>query len=633
MKFPTVRLGALTACAIALAGLVACSVSPVASPPGNSSAGSPGMAATAPRLPAGKGRDAFVVFSGGGTPLSNNYSQFLQARALATFFERRYPADSTWVFFGVGNREGEPPRLADARKQLKHGNQLVESWLPGVLPRNRPATRESFLQALRTEILPTVKDGGTLFLFIGDHGTVSSGEKPESVVTMWQLKQSAPGSASWSTDNKEVLSVTELRAVLAEGIGRGRVVFCMTQCHSGGFHYLGVPREVVPSAGWFAGPAPASPPAGPALLAAGFTATDEESLAAGCDPDPDPEKWAGYERFVPECLLGLDLFTLEPSGTGLRSFAAAHDAAIMVDRTIDKPRSSSEQFLERWAQAIEKLAANPAALKPRAAAAVRAFAVTVDTGRIETTDPQLRAKVAEFDRYTASLLEQNTALKELLLAGARRQLDEAIGPMAGRPGSPGGRGGRGAGSDVARKAWRDVVRPAWKAAVMAGEVKELPAAAVAFEKRLLALEDGGRDFMFPTGGGNPMLNEIFWRSGYAFPDKLDSAKAEAVSLWGAERRRQIVAWAKASADQSVREAGGTIDGPGARRTTATVAPGGRGNVSTRPLSRKTAAERVLFYRRTLAAWACLIAMDERSALDQLQALTELERTPLPLPAS
>jgi hypothetical protein len=49
------------------------------------------------------------------------------------------------------------------------------------------------------------------------------------------------------------------------------------------------------------------------------------------------------------------------------------------------------------------------------------------------------------------------------------------------------------------------------------------------------------------------------------------------------------------------------------------------------LSRKTAAERVLFYRRTLAAWAFLLALDERPALARIAELTALERTPLPPP--
>ena len=623
----------------ALLVLAGCMLPPAAAPSAQTAASAATTAAVAaPRpAPAGKAHNAFVLLSGGGTPLSNNYSQYLQARAVAEFFARRYPSDPTWVFFGVGNRAGETPVLADARHQVKRDNLIVESWLPGLLPHNRPATRESFLKALREEILPTVRDGGTLFLFIGDHGSLSRGDKPESVVTMWQLKQNSPGSTGWSTDNKEELSVTDLRTALTEGLGQGRVVFCMTQCHSGGFHYLGLPREIAAPAAWFAnavvgGTRPAPPPF---LRAAGFTATDEESLAAGCEPDPDPEKWAGYERFVPESLLGLDLFTLEPTGTALHSFAEAHEAATLVDRTIDKPRATSEQFLERWAQTIEKVVGNPTGLSASAAKAVQAFNQAVDTGRIQSADLRVREKSAEFEHFTSRLIEQNASLKTLLLSGTRKQLEEAIGPAASRPGAPGGRGGRGGGSAETRTAWRDVVRPAWKTAVLAGDVKQLPAAAVGFEKRLLELEDGGRDFMTAQGGGNPMLNEIYWRSGYAFPDKLDRAKAEAVAQWAVERRRIVAEWAKASADAKIRAAGETLGVGGARRPVAAApAPGqGRSNVSTRPLSRKTAAERVLFYRRTLAAWECLVALNERGALEQLQTLIELEHTPLPPPAT
>ena len=619
-------------------------------------AGCTAVAPTVPRPAARTGpgaasvrgsRDAFVLLSGGGTPLSNNYSQFLQARAVESYFAHRYPADSSWVFFGVGNRAGELPALADTRKQLKRDDRLVESWLPGSLPHNRPATRESFLKALRDEILPVVQDGGTLFLFIGDHGSLSRGNQPESVVTMWQLKQNAPGSTGWSTDPKEELSVTDLRAALADGLGRGRVVFCMTQCHSGGFHYLGVPREIAPPAAWFTvAPAGAARGSAPFPLIAGFTATDEESLAAGCEPDPDPEKWAGYERFAAEFLLGQDLFTLETMGPGLPSFAAAHESAILVDRTIDKPRATSEQLLDRWAVAIEKLAATPRGLTPKAAAAVQAFGRAVDSGRVETSDPDVRAKSADYARYTARLAEQNAAAKDLLVAGTRKQLEDAIGPVAGRPGSPGtGRGGGAGGNSPLRTAWRDVIRPAWKAAVLAGAVAELPADAVEFEKRLLTLEDGGRDFM--TATGNPMLNETYWRSGYAFPDKLDQTKADAVTVWAVERRGRIADWAKASDDEKVRAAGVTLAPTTIRRPAATtmalnpaitaaVSPAAaatRTNVSARPLSRKTAAERVLFYRRTLAAWQCLVALDDREALAQLNALIQIERTPLPPPAA
>ena len=88
--------------------------------------------------PAAKPRDAYVLLSGGGTPLSNNYSQYLQAKGIAAYLGRECPPDATWVFFGVGNRDGTAPVLADARRELKQDGLVVQSWLPGSLARNRP---------------------------------------------------------------------------------------------------------------------------------------------------------------------------------------------------------------------------------------------------------------------------------------------------------------------------------------------------------------------------------------------------------------------------------------------------------------------------------------------------------------
>jgi hypothetical protein len=46
------------------------------------------------------------------------------------------------------------------------------------------------------------------------------------------------------------------------------------------------------------------------------------------------------------------------------------------------------------------------------------------------------------------------------------------------------------------------------------------------------------------------------------------------------------------------------------------------------LSEKTAAERVLFYRRVLAAWEFLVALQAQSALAELQLLIGLEQMPV-----
>ncbi len=154
-------------------------------------------------------RDAYVLLSGGGTPLSNNYSQYLQARAVADHLARTCPPESVWVFFGAGNRPDAPPILADARRETRRDGLVLQSWEPGILRNNRAATRDNFLRALRDEILPTVRDGGTLHLFVGDHGELAGKDDArESAITMWQLKPGRRG-RGWITDDKEVLGVAE----------------------------------------------------------------------------------------------------------------------------------------------------------------------------------------------------------------------------------------------------------------------------------------------------------------------------------------------------------------------------------------------------------------------------------------
>src|SRR6185503_6822480 len=89
-----------------------------------------------------RARDAFVVISGGNSPMDNNYSQYLQARAVAGWLDQTYPRNSVWVFFGAGNVEGGKPVLSDVYRQVNRDGLMVDTWLPGPLPRNRPARRD-----------------------------------------------------------------------------------------------------------------------------------------------------------------------------------------------------------------------------------------------------------------------------------------------------------------------------------------------------------------------------------------------------------------------------------------------------------------------------------------------------------
>ena len=593
-----------------LAGLVTAALVGCVNDPAQPTVPSAGLSAQAA---GGKPQNAYVLLSGGGSPLDNNYSQYLQAKAIAQFFLRESTGAPSWIFFGVGNREGHPPLLADVRHDKPHNGRLVSAWLPGVLPENRPATRANFLRALREEILPAVRSGGTLFLFVGDHGELTGkGENRESAITLWGLKRDSEG--EWNDDAKELLRVGDLRQALTEGLGAGRVVFCMTQCHSGGFHNLGVAREMTAPRHWFStSPNWAGASAtGVRLKVAGFTATDQASLAAGCDAAPDPELWRGYERFLPEQLLGIDLMTGQRKGAGAASFAAAHEPATLVDDTIDKPRATSEHYLERWAHLIETRLMQ-ASLTPAAERAVVAFQRAVDGNPPSLSDPRAQQRAAQFRRFVLQLAEEVPDSKELLLSGSRQALETATRARGERGSGRGGR--RGAMTDV-RRAWTDTLRPAWKQAVKANRVPGLSGAAREFEQHLLALEDDGNDLLLGRNK-DTLLNEVYWSSGYAKPGTVELAKAEAVARWAAERRAQIVAWAGRALEPRIRAAAHTL-GPGPRTL----------DESARPLSAKTAVERVLFYRRVLAAWEFLLTLDAQPALAELGALIELEKTPV-----
>ena len=580
--------------------------------------------ATLPALKVAPG-DAFVVISGGGTPLSNNYSQYLQARALNDAWRARYPREAVWTFFGAGNRPGAPAVLADVRRQYKLDGLIVESWLPGELAENRPATKAEILGALQREILPRVAQGGTLTLFVGDHGELSRGKVRESAITLWQMQRTGSGAkASWRSDPKEILTVSELRAALDAGLGRGRVVFCFTCCHSGGFHHLDVPRAAPANPAWFRGLQPVacadwSETPAPARIA-GFTATTEDSLAAGCDPDPDPEKWRGYERLFPEALLGVDLMSGKKLAPALSDFAAAHTAATLLDRTIDKPFRTSEAWLERYATLIETVLAESPALTPAVRAQVERYHRIVNGEAPGVSDPAFLAQQQQTERFLAALAEQNPSVALVLLAGTRADLTPAPETTSG-----GSRRRAGAPTNI-RKLWSETIRPAWKAALVAKKVADIPEAARAFELQLIALEEKTPTKIFLPGDREAVRNELFWRSGYAQVDAKNQARAAIVARWEAGRRAAILAWARASSDEKIRAAALTWGGPERPKTTPVARAS---NVPPELGAKKEALQRALFYRRVLGAWAFLIAVDERGALERLAAWRALETSPLP----
>lgn len=599
-------------------------------------------------------KDAFVVISGGGNPGSNHYSQYLQARAYVTYLRAHYPRGSIWTFFGAGNQSGHAPVLFDVEQTSKDAKgRDSTTWIAGALPDNRPARHDEIARAFRDEILPTVKDGGMLYLFVGDHGGPSSDSRGESIISLWGWNRDPTVPYGWrSYSDSETLGVAELRRWLSAGLGRGKVVFVMSQCFSGGFHYLGLPRGEMPDPTWFAKPPAwthAIPQPKNLPLVAGFTATDDQSFASGCTSDVSADKWAGYERYLPENLTGIDLFTLKPGTLPTRpSFYDAHVQAVQADQTIDKPRSTSEQYLADWARTLEHMEQEPAVtatIKP----ALAHFRQVLDGAAPQATDAALQARADEFHRYTERMVQTNPELKDLAQA-SQAKLESVIRATQAR--SSGNRSSRYTQDEMSvetgdqllyTRLWNKAIEPAWQRALQANELTQLPAPVLAYERDLAQLRanaDEGEDpSANPASALDPDLLP-YYEGGYADPASFDPARAKIIADWENRRYRAILDWAKKSKDEKLHGAAAAVlalvparlfDPDAADE--AEDAPATAPNKHRQPRSLRPtpdiAAARILLYRQVLASWQFLLETGEKPALEKLAALTRLERSPLP----
>lgn len=604
---------------------------------------------------AAQARDAFVVISGGGDPQGNNYSQYLSARAYTNFLRSRYPEDSIWVFFGAGNVTGKPPLIADVIQTVKDANgRNRTTFIPGALLGNRPARREEIARAFRDEILPAVREGGTLYLFVGDHGSPSgphggADDFPESVITLWQWDRDPTHPHGWRdyVSPTESLGVAQLRRWLSEGLGRGRVVFTMSQCYSGGFHYLGIPRQVTPDLRWFTrtpGWVTQVKETDGMPLVAGFTATDDVSLASGCTPDVEADRWAGYERYLPEQLVGFDVFTLKPAGVVRNSLYAAHAEAALVDQTIDKPRSTSEQYLHVWAKTIERVAQEKD-VRSDIRQHLERFRDTLNGKSVQSKDPALLERQAEFKRLIDRMVAENSSLKDLPSL-TQEKLEEAASKAEPHSHSHNHSQGKHeplVDMKVANDLWNKQIAPAWLKAVEAGEVPELEKPVAAYE-----LDVAKYEASTPASGGHGHDHELqargrgvsptmagYWHSGYGDPKSFEDARAKMIDDWSRARKRRILDWAKQSGDPKVRAAAQVCEltYPPSTLDPNYVAPDAHeseeGDKKEERPSGSTAAARIQFYRQVLGAWDFLIGVNEREALARVKALTDLERTALP----
>jgi len=283
--------------------------------------------------------DQVMVLSGGGSPASNHYSQYLQAKVLSVDLQERFPDLALTVMFGAGNRSGDPAVLADVRRSPE--------MLPGFISGNRPATEKSVMDFFESVSLKKMNTDETLFLLVGGHGLpqpLAGGgfdlTFSNNCIDLWGFEADLhSGKFTEAPAAARCLSKDRLQSLLHTQVSAGRVVFAMSQCFSGGFHQMSVSHKQK------------YPSANPRIC--GFTSSAEDTIAAGCTADVESENFQGYERSLTEQLTGIDL----PSGRRLRparqSLQEAHQEATVEDLTGDIPLATSDYYLWKWALAIQ----------------------------------------------------------------------------------------------------------------------------------------------------------------------------------------------------------------------------------------------------------------------------------------
>lgn len=266
-------------------------------------------------------------------PVFNRLSVYVQTRTLVAALRKRCGRSNVAVLFGAGNNETRRT-FPDVYTRLASAAGIIDAFRYGIISGNVAATKENVRKWFKKRRL--VCD--TFYLFVLGHGEAGakSASGSNARITLWGYDKKR---RKLQDGERASLSLKELEVLIQHRIKAKRVVFVMTQCHSGGFHRLSVKFSN------------GQPSLNPSLF--GFSATTADLPAQGCHATMD-STYCGYERDFPDHFLD-----------GSKSIYAAHLATCFSDVTEDVPCTTLDDYLECWFHANAKADANHATARHR----------------------------------------------------------------------------------------------------------------------------------------------------------------------------------------------------------------------------------------------------------------------------
>jgi len=288
-------------CSFALA-LAACKGTEQTAPPNGPQSQQPGL--------------EVVLINGGGRPASNYQSHLLHVEQLHQLLRRSgIPGSAITIFSSDGSDPEADLAVRELQREadfwLLRGTRLERGLQTQTTYENsevgevtlRPASNEA-LRAFFQDAARRLGAGGTLLLYVTDHGTKNRQDTSNNRITLWGKDES--------------LSVTELQELIGWLDPGVRVVALMSQCYSGAFANL-----------MYTGAADGAPRGN----VCGFYSSTAERSAYGCYPENRDKDNVGHSfRFIDAL-------------RQTRSFPEAHEQVLVTDRTPDVPLETSNVYL------------------------------------------------------------------------------------------------------------------------------------------------------------------------------------------------------------------------------------------------------------------------------------------------
>jgi len=280
------------------------------------------------------------IIGGGPTPEASERQIELNVKWVIDTLRRVRPDARLHVYFGKGQGAGSdvkhwqrPAETAAALQplarvfgqQMENGNAYRPNTVPDVLG---PTTKTSLVAQLGDEF-SQLRPGDQAWLIFNGHGlqdAVKPGDPAANTLRLWGNTR---------------LSVRELDTLMGRVDPAVRFRFIFTQCYSGGFLRLIRPqaedrRELAPAD------------------RCGFAAESATRMSEGCSATLKVGDYRDYTTFFFAALGGQTRLGealpdgVDRNGDGVVSPLEAHRYVLKAAHNADLPRSTSEDYLERW---------------------------------------------------------------------------------------------------------------------------------------------------------------------------------------------------------------------------------------------------------------------------------------------